>query len=316
MRWIWAILLAALPARADFAPQGTDWADLGDFIGAGRLTGIDVRTPNDPLDFAEVPGGGGLALIGDVAVADPDAVRRFAQEGGRVVIAVESSAVDALLRAFETGVRDAPVRGETLGGHPALMVLRPPNARVFSGVGSLVANRPAALQAITTLEPAIRFADGTPFAYHLSIGEGELLLLGDASLFINLMLEAGDNRAFAANVLTWLSRAGQAPVTVVTPGVALNGTYGQPPLEEGLDGLNDAIAGLAGTDAPSAFAVHLLLVLLLCIALAYCLAVFPGRAARRPHLTRPATPAGRFERAAGVPGGPAAPELPASETAS
>lgn len=301
-------------ARADFDPAGTGWADLGDFVAAARLTGIDLRAPTEGHDFAQVPGGSGLALIGDAAVADPEAVRRFVQEGGRVIVAVESSAADPLLRALETAVREAPARGELLGGHPALMVLRPPDARVFAGVDSLVANRPIALQAISTLEPAVRFDDGAPFAFHLRIGSGELLLLGDASLFINLMLEAGDNRTFAANVLTWLSRAGEAPVTVIAGAAALNGTYGQPPLEAGLDGLNAAIAGLAGADAPTAFAVHLLLVLLLCVALAYALAIFPGRAARRPHLTRPAAPAGRFERAAGAPGGPAAPELPAPET--
>lgn len=309
-----ALLCCVAPARADFDPNGAGWAGLGDFVGAGTATGIDMRSPADGADFANVPGGSGLVLIAATSVEDPDAVRRFAQEGGRVVIAVESSASDALLRVFETGVHDVLPDGERLGGHPALQVLRPPNARVFTGVGSLVANRPVALRTVTTLEPAVRFDDGAPFAYHLRVGEGELLVLGDASLFINLMLEAGDNQAFAANVLAWLSRAGTVPVTVVTGASPLTGTYGEPPLDEGLNGLNQAIAGLAGTEAPSGLAVHLLLVVLLCIALAYALAVFPGRVARRPTLTRPAAPAGRFERAAGAPGGPAAPELPATET--
>jgi hypothetical protein len=122
------------------------------------------------------------------------------------------------------------------------------------------------------------------------------------------MLPAGGNQQFAANTLAWLSRAGKAPITLIAGKTQLTGTYGQPPLDEGLDGINQAIAGLAGSDAPSPIVLHLLLAVLLTITLGYMLAVFPGRVTRRPTLTRPSAPAGRFVRAAGRVGGPAAPE--------
>lgn len=295
-------------AHATLDPAGDGWDDLSDWVLAGRGTGIDIRVGAQAVDFADVPAGSGLAIIGDAVAADGDAVRRFAQEGGRVLIAVDSPAADPLLRIFETGTTDATTQGERLGGHPALTVLRPPNARVFSGVDSLVCNHPVALRPIRTLDAAVRFADGAPFAYLLQLGEGEVLLLGDASLFINLMLPAGGNQQFAANTLAWLSRAGQNAVTLVAGQTRLTGTYGQPPLDEGLDGINQAIAELAGTEAPSPLVLHLLLAVLLTLTLGYMLAVFPGRVNRRPTLRRPSAPAGRFVRAAGRPGGPAAPE--------
>lgn len=295
-------------AHAELDANGDSWDDLSDWVFAGRGTGIDLRAAQGSMDFADIPAGSGLALVGDAITADPEAVRRFAQEGGRVLIAVDSAAADPLLRIFETGTAEATKQGERLGGHPALVVLRPPNARVFSDVGNLVTNHPVALRPIRSLDAAIRFADGDPFAYLLQLGEGEVLLLGDASVFINLMLPAGGNQQFAANTLAWLSRAGKTPVSLVSGPTQLTGTYGQPPLDEGLDGINQAIAGLADGDAPSPLVLHLLLAILLTITLGYMLAVFPGRVTRRPTLTRPSAPAGRFVRAAGRRGGPAAPE--------
>ncbi|MGK0361514.1 MAG: hypothetical protein ACI9U2_003832 [Bradymonadia bacterium] len=312
MRWIGLVCLALLwpaCAVAELDPAGDGWADLSGWVAAGRATGIDLRTPANTVDFADIPAGSGIALIGDAAVADADALRRFVQEGGRAMIAVDADTADATLRTFDTGTAEATLQGERLGGHAALTILRPPNARVFANVGTLVCNHPLALRPIRDLDAAVRFADGAPFAFLLQLGEGELLLLGDASLFINLMLDAGGNRQFAANTLSWLSRAGQAEVTVIAGATSLTGTYGDARLDEGLDSINQALAGLAGTEAPSPLMLHLLLAVLLTIALGYALAVFPGRAARRPALTRPSAPAGRFERAAGNPGGPAAPEI-------
>lgn len=309
-----ALAMGLLPgvALAELDPAGDGWADLSDWVTAGRATGMDLRTPAGTVDFADIPAGSGVALVGDAAVSDPDALRRFIQEGGRAVIAIDDATADATLRTFDTGTAEATRQGERLGGHAALAILRPPNARVFADVGTLVCNHPMALRPIRDLDAAVRFVDGAPFAFLLQLGEGELLLLGDASVFINLMLDAGGNRQFAANIWSWLSRAGTGPVTLIAGATSLTGTYGEAPLDDGLDGVNQALAGLAGTEAPSPLMLHLLLAVLLTIALGYALAVFPGRAARRPALTRPSAPAGRFERAAGNPGGPAAPEIPTS----
>lgn len=300
------ILLGFSAARADLSTESDAWDDLSRWLAGHREAGGVVRV-GASVDLGQVPAGSGLALLAPGEVTEPAGVRRFVQEGGRVLIAVDDEGASALLREFETGVQEAPVGGEVLGGHEALVVLRPPDARVFAGVGALVTNRPVALTPIRDLEPAIRFADGSAFAWHLKLGEGELLVVGDASLFINLMLDAGGNRTFAANVASWLSRGGTVPLTVVGGGVPLTGTYGAPP-PSAVEGINGMLAHLAGEGAPDVLLVHVLLALLLAAVTAYTLLVFPGRPAGRPGPSRPSAESGAVERAAGAPGGPAAPE--------
>ncbi|MCB9549401.1 MAG: hypothetical protein H6706_26670 [Myxococcales bacterium] len=308
------VALLATAARAELSAEGDAWDDLSRWLDGQRQAGGQVIA-GDRVDLGAVPPGSGLALLSPGPVADPAGLRRFVQEGGRVLLAIEDADADALLRTFETQAAAAPATGgERLEGRAALVILRPPQGLVFEGVSALVTNHPAGFAPIGVLEPAVRFHDGTPFAWHLRLGEGELLLLGDASLFINLMLDAGDNGRFAANTLAWLSRGGAQPVTVVGGGVPLDGTYGAPaPEESGLDGLNRSLAELGGTGAPDALLIQVLLALLLAATTAYTLLVFPGRQARRPGPGRPAADSGPAERAAGRPGGPAAPETPSRE---
>lgn len=303
----WVLLLLWITsAHAELRVEGDGWDDLSRWV-QGHTAAGGVLRAGDSIHLADVPPGSGLALLAPGPVQDPAGVRRFVQEGGRVLVAVDDDSANDLLREFETHATEPPAEGERLGGHDALFVLRPPQARVFSGVGALVTNRPMALAPIGVLDPAVRFADGTPFAWHLKLGEGELLLLGDASLFINLMLDAGGNRVFAANTASWLSRGGTVPLTVVGGGVPLTGTFGTPDAE-GVDGINETLAGLAGQGPPDALLVHVLLALLLGAVTAYTLLVFPGRPTRRLGPSRPSQVSGLVERAAGAPGGPAAPE--------
>ncbi|MCA9542481.1 MAG: hypothetical protein KC620_26470, partial [Myxococcales bacterium] len=183
---------------------------------------------------------------------------------------------------------------------------------LFNRAPRLVANHPVALRAPEHLQPAVRFADGTPFAWHLRIGAGEVVLLGDSSLFINLMLDAGDNARFAANVGSWLGRDGATPIVLVSGPAPLSGQYGGPGLAQGaVDDLNRALGDLGAQLAPDEIVLHALIALLLAAVLIYAVAVFPGGSAEasRPPPVRPGS--SRAERAAGRPDGPAAPELAA-----
>lgn len=304
-------LALAGAAHADLAPRGADWDGLGRWVTALESTAIDVRTP-DALDLATLPAGAGLALIGAPPAADTAGLRRFVQEGGRLLMAIEGPELDALARAFEAGVVPAPAEGPRLGGHPALHVLRSPRGGLFRGVDHLVANHPVGLTAPERLGAAVRFADGTGFAYHLRVGEGEALLLGDASLFINLMLDAGDNARFAANVGAWLGRDGEAPVFLAGATTAVDGAYGAPTPDPDGEGpvaaLNEALRALGGDTAPDDLAIHFFLALLLAGVLMYAVTVFPGSEPGADPAAPPFPPGAEVERAAGAPGGPADPD--------
>lgn len=299
------------PTQADLAPRGADWDGLGRWVTALESTAIEVRTP-DSVDLAALPAGAGLALVGAPPGADTAGLRRFVQEGGRLLVAAEGADLDPLLRAFEASVVPAPPEGPRLGGHPALHVLESPRGGLFRGVNHLVANHPVGLVAPDRLGAAVRFADGTGFAYHLRVGEGEALLLGDASLFINLMLDAGDNGRFAANVGAWLGRDGEAPVYLAGATTVVEGAYGTPtpdPAGEGpVAALNAALRGLSGDTAPDDLAIHFFLALLLAGVLMYAVAVFPGSEPGADPAAPPFPPGAEVERAAGAPGGPADPD--------
>lgn len=301
---VWAVAaLSALlqPARAATA-DSAEWDGFSRFVQLMRGAGVTVEAPPG-IDLGQVEPGAGLALL-DPPPGDFDGLRLFVQEGGRVLLAVESSASAPLLAAFDLQLEKAPPASSVEGGHPALRALQAPGAGLFGDVGDLLANRPAAVAAPLHLDPAVRYPDGKGFAYHLELGEGELLVVADASLFINLMLDGADNARFAANVGAWLGRNGQTPVWFAGPTTPIEGRYGatgDPPLT----GLNQALAELGRILDPDDIVLHLLLAMAIAGTLVFAISVFPG-GGRATH-DQPPTPS-HAERLSGRPGGPGAPE--------
>lgn len=310
MRWLLALLVAG-PAWADLDPRSTEWNGLSRWVQGLERGATAVHTP-ERLDLGAVPKESGLALVGAERVEDLTGVRRWVERGGRLLLAIEGPEADGLLRLFDAHAAPAPEGGRRLGGHPALRVLPGPDrGALFRGVRHIVTNRPHALTAAEHLRPQMRYEDGTPFAYHLRLGAGEVLLFGDASLLINQMLEAGDNARMAANVGAWLARGGQTPVYVVGPAgrVTGSGAGGNAPAAEGtVAALNRALGRLSAHAAPDAPAVHILLALLLAACITYLVTVFPG--GRGDDVPPSADATGAVARAAGRPGGPADPDQP------
>jgi len=305
------LVLLALPAWADLDPRSPEWNGLSRWVSSLEAGDLVVRTP-ESLDLATAAKDGGLALVGAESAEDLGGVRRWVERGGRLLLAVEGDAADPLLRLFDARTTTLPRGGRRLGGHAALRVLPGPGrGGLFRGVRHVVANRPQALAAARHLRPQMRYEDGTGFAFHLKLGAGEVLLLGDASLLINQMLDAGDNARFAANIGAWLARDGRAPVYVVGPAGRITGVGshdGEPRSEGGVAALNRALAQLSTHAAPDAPAVHILLALLLAACVTYLVTVFPGGIDDDAPGTPPLDAAAPIARAAGRPGGPADPD--------
>lgn len=303
-------VLLALPSQAHAqVAESPEWDGLSRWLAAMRAGEITVHTP-ERLDLSTVPAGSGLALLDPVA-GELDGLRLFVQEGGRVLLAIEDPAAEPLLAAFGLSLAPAPPDPVDTG-HPALHRFAVPGGGLFSGVATLIANHPVALAGPAHLDAAVSWPDGTAFGFHLKLGEGELVALADASLFINLMLDGGGNARFASNVGAWLGRDGAA-VFVLGPEGQVEGRYGASDEGEGaLDGLNAALGELGRVLDPDDLVLHLLLAMLLATTLVYGVAVFPGGG---PPITgAPAAPiVGRAEQAAGQRDGPAGPEAPADD---
>lgn len=304
--WVALGLLISAGALGETA-DSAQWDGFTRWVQALRAAGYTVEAP-DRLDLTAVPPGAGLALL-DPAAGDFEGLQLFVQEGGRVLLAVESPDAEPLIAAF--GLRFAPVPPAAADeGHPALRPLRAPGAGVFAGVADVLTNRPAALAGPLHLDPAVAYEDGTPFAYHPELGEGELVVLADASPLINLMLDGADNARLAGNLGAWLARDGAAPIRFAGPTTTVSGRYGGEGGGGGaLAGLNRALADLGRILDPDDLILHLLLAMAIAGTLVFAVAVFPGGGP--PVTDGPVVPPpGRAEHLAGRPTGPAAPEPP------
>ena len=287
-------LLIGAPARAD-------WDDYAGFLAGLSLTRAPVH-PGPIVAFSEVPDGAGLALLAPGPVDDVPGLRRFVVEGGRLLLAVENPEAKAVLAAFGLSLAAPPPDGERLGGHAALWVLRAPDRGLFGGVGALVTNRPIALRGVD-LEPVLGWPGGDGLVHTLRLGAGEVVAVGDASLFIDLMRPVAGNAAFADRVAQWLAEGGRPVYVAIGPGALRGVRNREPPPAPWSDRLNQALESLR-TRVPlsGGLARGLGLGIGLLVALLVLLRFPGGRRAGPP----PARPADRAAALAGRPGGPGA----------
>jgi hypothetical protein len=295
------LMISCVASTLGFGVARADWDTYSGFVAALEHTRSPIQA-GPAVAFAEVPDGAGLALLAPGAVDDVPGLRRFVVEGGRLLLAVESPEATTLLAAFGLHLANPPSDGERLGGHAALWVLRAPDRGLFGGVGALVTNRPVALRG-TDLEPVLGWPGGDGLVHTLRLGAGEVIAVGDASLFIDLMRPVAGNAAFADRIARWLAEDGR-PVYVATGAGALRGVRQRdPPAPPWSDRLNQALEALR-TEGPlsGGLARGLSVVLSLLLAL-WALLRFPGGRRAGPP---PAPPADRAAALAGRPGGPGA----------
>ena len=313
MRWSGALLLAlgcisGAVARAELTPRGAEWSDLSRFVTLAEGASTGVRT--GPLRLGDLPTKAGLALFDPRADLAASKIALFVQEGGRLLLAVESPAAAALLASFGVRLTPPPAKGRRFRGHNALMVVRPATrtSPLFHGVDVIVTNRPQASAHRDGIAAVAVFSDGSPFAYHLQFGAGQVVLLADASLFINSMLAAGDNARLAGSIVRWLGRDGQGPIWIGGRDVAAYGRYGQgAPVSWG-ERANVLLRRLGVNATPDRALVLLLLTLILAATLVFVMGAFPGGSRRGPVPWRSHHDAVvAIEGRAGQPGGPADP---------
>ncbi|MCK6569795.1 DUF4350 domain-containing protein [Myxococcota bacterium] len=273
--------------------ENPDWDGLTRWYGAARSARIDVRP--GPLALDTLPPKAAVALIAPEVPPPADALLRFVREGGRLLVADEGDGAATLYGALGLRLVPAPAGGVLpLPGVPGVGVLTPRATGVFDGVGRLFVNHPAAFAPVE-YDAAVRFSDGTPFAFHVAVGQGAVLAVADSSVFINLMQTVPDNARFAANVMGWLSEDGARPVMLLAGHDAVTGEYaGVAPPDEALSGpaaVNRLVEKLSSA-RPDDPLIRIFVALLLAAACIYALAVFPGPAApdRRPGPRLPPPP--------------------------
>lgn len=241
-----ALLVGGMTSTAAFGAFNPAWDGTAEFRSVATETGGESAVLRDVAAYEDRQANGTLAVVLSPAepYKDATAVQRFVQRGGTLLVAEDHgefgndllSAVGATARVDGRPLRDERTHGSTpafpaitnvsddplAGGADALRfnhgtAVDPGNASVLAATSSF-----AYLDDDGDGELDDAESLGTrPVATVESVGAGRVIAVGDPSLFINAMVDARENRAFARGlvgsherVVLDVSRAGGVPAVV------------------------------------------------------------------------------------------------------
>lgn len=194
------------------ASATTPWAlDEGGWQGCSSLLQLAQWAQIPLVDAAspavEVGEGDVLWFLNPQRAPDTDQLLAWVQAGNAIVWADEQGAGIDLLG--ELGLREVPVdlehrRFEQDREH--LPILTPVGRHALTGgVAEVVANHPHAYQGDG--RPVFAWDNGAGLVWDIRLGAGRVVVIGDASMFINLMLPVRDNRVFAVQLMKYTCAA-------------------------------------------------------------------------------------------------------------
>jgi len=209
-------LVAVVPSVDDFSPDNPLWNGLSSFCGqfnASLIPGSSAQLPELPADDALII----VGPSGNISASDALKLRRFLEKGGLLIIADDFGSGNSILELMGISTK---ISGELLEDD-IYMFRSPflPRARVNrslelylnyasvvepDGKGSCLAY--SSPFSYLDLNLSGKREEGEPYgpfcvAYAEPVGSGRLVVLSDASIFINSMLSYGNNSAFLRDLL-------------------------------------------------------------------------------------------------------------------
>ena len=226
-----AVTIWFFPTTTDFESNNPFWNGLGDLAAEFDATPIESMS-----DLPREPSGSVLLVIPNVEPrkADLERLTVYLEEGGVVLLADDYGYGNAVLEAFGVSTRfsGAPLLDPLFNYRTSYFPLATGIAEtsLTQGVESLAMNYSTVLEG-TDLTIAVRSSsfsyldvnlDGKPQAEeplgpfplvgYAVVGKGRLVAVSDPSIFINGMLEAGDNSRLFGNVV---GLAGSSPNVLI-----------------------------------------------------------------------------------------------------
>jgi hypothetical protein len=282
----------AQPATSaeDFDPASESWTGLTRFIELAERQNVDVeivdeinwstQSPDELLLFVYPANGLKIASAAN-----------FIVDGGGMLIADDFGQSPAFLDRLDlsrvnVAMGDLP-HDRFVQQNRALPIFEPSGRHpLLDGVDTLVANHPAVL--LNVGGPVVEYSEGGGLVYDMNLGEGKVVVFGDASLVINHMLSVADNALLAQNTIDYLCRARQpCRAKLIVGDFAQYGRYTpQDPEDEESDALSEQFATLNETirefmeEMPAAKLLYYLGILLAAGLALYLAAVFRLRPSR------------------------------------
>ena len=214
-------------APEDYDTESREWNGLHTLTAVARGLGLRVQTTSE-VDWADLGADDILFVIYPETRVDAGHMASFIRNGGHVLIADDfGDSIDMLgrlgmLRAQSGGVsagrfyRDldyAPVALPVAKDHP-----------LAKDVDELVTNVPGVLTQTRGAEVVFAFGPNAAVVATGTMGRGRFVVVSDASIFINRMLQFEGNLQLAINAIRFLSRQDRAVrMVLLTREFALSG---------------------------------------------------------------------------------------------
>ncbi len=283
--WLLASSGLAQPDTTDYAVESSQWNGMSRLLDLADATGVPVE-PRETLDYGELEPSNRVVVVyphSDLQVQD---LAEFVIDGGRVLLADDFGRSESLLERLDIQRRGEGAElphDEFVQGNRSLPILGPEGVHpLLSEVSTVVANHPSVLS--HRGGPVVPYAREGGLVFDMNLGEGKVIVFGDASLLINHMLQVADNRRLAANALQYLCE----DTDPCKPGLYVErfeqtGRY-RPPgagdsLSEMAESFNETVASLQ-EEVPSSPLLYYLAVILAGGLVLYLATIFSIRRAR------------------------------------
>lgn len=222
-----ALAVAAGTSTASLGAYNTDWDGTSQVRAAAESSGTPTTVARNVSAYSEVPANGTLAVVlspDENYSADGRAVRSYVRSGGTLLVAEDyGSGGNELLETVGGTARvdGRPLRDERRAGPSPAFPRASANRThpLTAGVDTLVLNHGTAVEPgnATTLANSSSFSylDGNrneelddaeelaarPVVTTERVGEGQVIVVSDPSIFLNSMRERGDNGAFLSGLI-------------------------------------------------------------------------------------------------------------------
>jgi hypothetical protein len=200
-------------APEDYDTESREWNGLHTLTAVARGLGLRVQATNE-VDWADLGADDILFVIYPETHVDAGHMASFIRNGGHVLIADDfGDSVDLLgrlgmLRAQGGGVTTKRFYRD-LDYAPIALPVAPAHL-LAQGVEELVTNVPGVLTQTRGAEVIFEFGPEAAVVATGTLGRGRFVVVSDASIFINRMLQFEGNLQLAINAIRFLSRQDRA----------------------------------------------------------------------------------------------------------
>jgi hypothetical protein len=197
----------------DYDIDSREWNGLHTLTAVARGLGLRVQATPD-VDWADLGADDILFVVYPETRVDPGHLASFVRNGGHVLIADDfGDSIDVLGRLGMLREQGGGVRTERFYrdlDYAPIATPVAPNHPLAQDVDELVTNVPGVLTQVRGADVVFAFGPEAAVVTTGTVGRGLFVVVSDASIFINRMMQFEGNLQFAINAIRYLAREDRA----------------------------------------------------------------------------------------------------------